>query len=102
MMETHKQSQVLRLIPGVGGFAGDEAEMHDLVTLAKNLAWELKPDTPLFEDYTMEKYWLSLPRETKMRYIGAIETTIQGLIQQIKRDQALSNSTLMFLQGYLR
>lgn len=72
-----------------------------IIRLAKNLAWELKPETPMFEDYTVDSYWRAQPKESKLRYIAAVEQTIAGLITEIDREKALANVTRTWLQGVL-
>lgn len=77
------------------------AENSTVVRYAKNLAWELRPDSPMFEDGTMDGYWRALPRGTKLRYIAAVEAIIMGQIADIDRAQACNNATKVWLHTQL-
>lgn len=72
-----------------------------VVRLAKNLAWELRPDMSLFENDTLDSYWRSLSRDMKLRYVAAVEMTVKGLIMEIDREKALANVTRTWLQGVI-
>lgn len=81
-----------------------EPNMEDhmpLIRLAKNLAWELKPETPMFEDYCLESYWRAQTQEAKLRYVAAVEQTIAGLLMEIDREKAFANVTRTWLQTLL-
>lgn len=82
-----------------------DAALHDsgnqLLRHAKNLAWELKNEAPLFENDTLDRYWDALPRGTKLRYIGAVEMLVCGMINDINRDQAFHNATKLWLHQLL-
>lgn len=72
-----------------------------LLNVAKNIAWELKSDTPMFDIETMEHYWQSLSREQKLKYLTAAESAIQTLLSELEQEKALSNVTIAWLQNVL-
>lgn len=72
-----------------------------LIRAAKNLAWELKPETPLFDNQTMDMYWATLSRETKLRYVGAVEMLLKSLVNEIDGDKASLNTTRMWLESIM-
>lgn len=82
-----------------------DAALHDsgnqLLRHAKNLAWELKSDAPMFGDGTIEAYWISLSTKVKLQYVYAAEAVVLGMIRDIDRSQAVNNAMKLWLQSQL-
>lgn len=73
-----------------------------LVRLAKQLAWEMKPDAPLLDNpESIDHYWNSLHTPMKLRYASGVEVILMSCMRELEYEKAHLNAVRIWMEATL-